>query len=79
MPPSHAGIVPAALPFFSAPMGVSVVPSFATSAAERSAAAGVAIAAPIASAAQVIFEFTDIFISSSLSFVGAGVRTNSSR
>jgi hypothetical protein len=50
-------------------MGVSVVPSFATSAAESSAAAGVAIATPMASAAQVLFEFTDILISS-LSFVG---------
>ncbi len=52
MPPSHAGIVPAALPAFSAPRGVSVVPSLARSAAESSAAAGTANAAPTASAAQ---------------------------
>src|SRR5689334_4468981 len=29
MPPSHAGMVPSALPFFSAPTGVSVLPSWA--------------------------------------------------
>src|SRR5688572_16022487 len=29
MPPSHAGMVPAALPAFSAPTGVSVPPSWA--------------------------------------------------
>src|SRR5688572_10027038 len=43
-------MVPAALPAFSAPTGVSVVPSLATSAAESSAAAGAAKAAPNASA-----------------------------
>src|SRR3954471_18010669 len=53
MPPSHAGIVPPALPAFSAPIGVSVVPSFARSLAESSAAAGAASAAPATSAAQV--------------------------
>src|SRR5438445_2873853 len=51
MPPSHAGIVPAALPAFSAPSGVNVVPSLARSAAESSAAAGTANVAPNARAA----------------------------
>src|SRR5579859_6239175 len=48
MPPVHAGIVPAALPAFSAPSGVSVVPSLARSEAESSAAAGSASMAPSA-------------------------------
>src|SRR6185436_3356742 len=52
MPPSHAGMVPAALPAFSPPSGVSVVPSLFRSAAESSAAAGVANAAATASAAR---------------------------
>src|SRR5438132_11998702 len=51
MPPSQAGIVPAALPAFSAPTGVNVVPSLARSAAESSAAAGTANVAPNARAA----------------------------
>src|SRR5450755_4384096 len=60
-PPSHAGMVPAALPAFSAPMGVSVVPSLARSLAESSAAAGSVKATPTASAAHVFFEVTDMF------------------
>src|SRR4051812_1056658 len=39
MPPVHAGIVPSLLPAISAPTGVSVVPSFAASAADTFAAA----------------------------------------
>jgi hypothetical protein len=46
-------MVPAALPAFSPPNGVSVVPSLPMSAAESSAAAGVANAAPIASTASL--------------------------
>src|SRR6185503_19051513 len=46
-------MVPAALPAFSAPVIVRVVHSLASSAAESSAAAGVASTAPTASAAQV--------------------------
>ena len=61
-PPSHAGIVPAAFAAFSAPIGESVLPSLATSAAESSAAAGMARAAPTASAAQDVFEFTDMSV-----------------
>ena len=55
MPPSHAGMVPAALPAFSAPTGVRVVPSLAMSAADISAAAGMARAAPTASSAADFF------------------------
>jgi hypothetical protein len=52
MPPVHSGIDFAALPAFSPPSGVSVVPSLAMSAAEISAAAGVANATATANAAQ---------------------------
>src|SRR5476649_731630 len=60
MPPSHAGIVPAALSAFSAPMGVRVVPSLARSLAESLAAAGSVKATSIASAAHVFFDVTDM-------------------
>src|ERR1700681_1064262 len=60
MPPSHAGMVPAALPAFSAPIGVRVVPSLARSLAESSAAAGSVKATPAASAAHVFLDFTDM-------------------
>src|SRR6185437_6151783 len=62
MPPSHAGMVPAALPAFSAPMGVSVVPSFASSDAVSCAEAGSARAAPTAIAAQVFVEFISFLL-----------------
>src|SRR5882724_8038629 len=51
-------MVPAALPAFSAPTGVSVVPSLARSAAESSAAQGTAIAMPAASASQDLIDMT---------------------
>src|SRR5207237_2039010 len=51
MPPAQAGIGPAALPAYSAPTGVNVVPSLARSAAESSAVAGTANVAPNARAA----------------------------
>src|SRR5256885_15082648 len=54
MPPSQAGIVPAALPAFSAPKGVSVVPSLARSADDSSAEAFSATAAPTPSASRVL-------------------------
>ena len=60
MPPSQAGMVPAALPAFSAPTGVSVVPSFAMSAADISAAAGRAKAAPTARNAVAFFEMANM-------------------
>src|SRR6202162_2238702 len=60
MPPSHAGIVPAALPAFSAPTGVSVVPSLATSADDSSAGAGAANAAPTARTAHDFFEMNNM-------------------
>src|SRR5713226_6200236 len=56
MPPSHAGIVPAALPAFSAPSGVNVVPSLERSAADSSAAAGTVNVAPNARAASDFLE-----------------------
>src|SRR5258708_4932901 len=62
MPPSHAGMVPAALPAFSAPTGVSVVPSLARSAAESSAAAGAANAAPTASARNEVLRLENMFV-----------------
>src|SRR6476469_4150375 len=69
MPPSQAGMVPAALPAFSAPMGVSVVPSWARSAWPSSAAAGAAKAAATARAAiDLLFS-----ISSSLYFFARGL------
>src|SRR6185436_15599913 len=56
MPPSHAGMVPAALPAFSPPRGVRVVPSLARSAAESSAAAGNAMAQPAESRSAAFLE-----------------------
>src|SRR5690348_2020664 len=61
MPPSHAGMVPAALPAFSAPIGVSVVPSFARSAAESSARTG-KVAAAMARTAQVFFDMWSLLV-----------------
>src|SRR5688572_11881977 len=52
MPPVHSGMDLLALPAFSPPSGVSVVPSLPMSAADSSAAAGAANKAATASAAQ---------------------------
>ncbi|MCY1536247.1 hypothetical protein D9M68_716950 [compost metagenome] len=38
-PPVHSGMLPSALPAFSAPMGVSVVPSLAASSGDTAASA----------------------------------------